>query len=158
MKILSQKFEKFENSLRKFEKILGGFAPSASEFLIWTNVFLMENFLFRKLSIYRPRPTRGRLRLYQGSGPPPSAPRWLRALLMNYDRERSWLAAILTTASCSICLVPKSLLQSYLNRRLDATWSSTPIRRAFKLEFGTRYTKTSCIVYRVYRYIHDPKT
>ena len=23
-------------------------------------------------------------------------------------------------------------------------------------EFGTRYTKTSCIVYCVYRYIHDP--
>ena len=25
------------------------------------------------------------------------------------------------------------------------------------IEFGTRYTKTLCIVYRVYRYIHDPK-
>ena len=27
----------------------------------------------------------------------------------------------------------------------------------YKPELGTRYTKTSCIVYRVYRYIHDHK-
>ena len=27
----------------------------------------------------------------------------------------------------------------------------------YELEFGTRYTKTPCFVYRVYRYIHDSK-
>ena len=42
-----------------------------------TNVFLLKNFLFWKLSIYRPRPTMGGPRLYQG-GRAPMAPRWLR--------------------------------------------------------------------------------
>ena len=39
-------------------------------FLMWINVFLLENFLLYKLSTYRSRPTGGGARLYQGGRAP----------------------------------------------------------------------------------------
>ena len=66
---------------------------------MWTNVFLLENFLFWKLSKYGPRPTRKGQDFIRG-GAGPLAPRWLRswlnllsekwtlAWLMNYKNQR----------------------------------------------------------------------
>ena len=40
-----------------------------------------------------------------------------------------------------------------------ARWEVSPLKcgQTYSTEFRTRYTKTSCFVYRVFRYIHDPK-
>ena len=38
-----------------------------------------------------------------------------------------------------------------------ATPPTLQLHSTLNVEFGTRYTKTSCIVYRIYQYIHDPK-
>ena len=70
------------------------------------------------------------------------------------------------------CLLPKLLKSVQVRIRVYASsyvqlctvhvyayYSSwqlhTSIILEYILEFGTRYTKTSCFVYRVYQYIHD---